>query len=130
MNRMSHLQPPATHDVKRESRRRLMIGVAGLLVMLLLVLLAGLVTDRARKEADAAVAQAEAAGVTNPGALDDGESNEPLADLGVAPSVDSSAPQQSVATPAPIAPETKAATAGRVPDLEPDPQLEAAKRDR
>lgn len=130
MNRMSHLQPPATHDVKRESRRRLMVGVAGLLAMLLLVLLTGLVTDRARKEADAAMAQAEAAGVANPGGATAEQGNEPLADLGVAPSVDTANQDQPSAAAPPILPEVKGAPGGRVPDLEPDPQLEAAKRNR
>lgn len=128
MTRMRHLQPPATHDVKRESRRRLMVGLAGLLAMLLLVLLAGLVTDRARKEADAAMAQAEAAGVTNPGTPTSGPSNEPLADLGVAPAIDNgtAAPSGQVVAPATESP----ATVGRIPDLQPDPQLEAAKNRR
>lgn len=125
MTRMRHLQQPATHDVKRESRRRLVIGVSGLMVMLLLVLLAGLVTDRARKEADAAIAQAEAAGVTNPGTPATGSANEPLVDLGVAPASESSALTPAAPTTAATAPEV-AAPVGRVPDLQPDPKLEAA----
>lgn len=122
MTGLRHGQPPATHDVRRESRRRLIVGISGLLAMLLLVLLVGLVTDRARKEADAAMAQAQAAGVTNPGTTDPAEdNNEPLADLGVAPSVSNSAEVpltnsvgQNEATPS---------ATGRVPDLQPDPQL-------
>lgn len=122
MTGLRHGQPPATHDVRRESRRRLAVGVSGLLAMLLLVLLVGLVTDRARKEADAAVAQAQAAGVTNAGTPDPAaDSNEPLADLGVAPSVNQPAD-------APLATgvgqnESAPPASGRVPDLQPDPQL-------
>ena len=125
MNRMSNLQPPATHDVRRESRRRLMVGFSGLLAMLLLVLLAGLVTDRARKEADAAVAQAQAAGVANPGTPADATGNEPLADVGVAPTVESSgSPAVAPVEPAASPPTT---SNGRVPDLQPDPRLETQK---
>jgi hypothetical protein len=117
---MRHRPAPVTHDTKKEARRRLVVGFSGLLAMLLLVLLAGIVTDRARKEADAAMAQAEAAGVTNPGRAGPSE-NEPLADLGVAPSVDGG----SLAPPAATAP--VGTTNGRVPDLQPDPELEAQK---
>lgn len=129
MTRARHIQPPATHDVRRESRRRLLVGVSGLLAMLLLVLLAGLVTDRARKEADAAMAQAEAAGVANPGTPQQA-GNEPLADLGVAPSVESAQPAPQATAPVPTTTQPTPMSSGRVPDLQPDPQLEAAQRRR
>lgn len=122
MTGLRHGQPPATHDVRRESRRRLIVGISGLLAMLLLVLLVGLVTDRARKEADAAMAQAQAAGVSNPGTPDSAEdSNEPLADLGVAPSVNKNVEEP--LTPGVGQSETAPSASGRVPDLQPDPQL-------
>lgn len=120
MTRMRHRQSPVSHDTKKEARRRLVVGFSGLLAMLLLVLLAGVVTDRARKEADAAMAQAEAAGVANPGTAGRPE-NEPLADLGVAPSVESDSPNL------PAAAGPAGTTNGRVPDLQPDPELEAQK---
>lgn len=121
MTGLRHRSQPASHDTRKEARRRLLVGLSGLTAMLLLVVLAGLVTDRARKEADAAMAQAQAAGVANPG-VGAPASNEPLADLGVAPSVDDAA----VSVPLPNAPAATNAE-GRVPDLEPDPQIEAQK---
>lgn len=126
MSRVNNPPNGTGHDVKRESRRRLVVGLSGLLAMLLLVLLAGLVTERVRQEADAARAQAEAAGVPNPG-TPAANGNEPLADLGVAPSVDpGELPDQTPAAPAP-APSQATTTNGRVPDLQPDPRLEAPK---
>jgi hypothetical protein len=126
MTGMRNRATPASHDTRKESRRRLVVGFSGLTAMLLLVVLAGLVTDRARQEADAAMAQAQAAGVANPGTGVPPPANEPLADLGVAPSVDGTAtPAPAPAAAAPPAAGTTAT--GRVPDLQPDPELEAQK---
>ena len=49
-------------QVRQESRRRLLIGLGGLLLMLLLVLLAGYLTGEARQQAEVAKAQAEGEG--------------------------------------------------------------------
>lgn len=112
--------PQLGHDGPREARRRILIGLGGLLLMLLLVLLAGFLTGQYRQEAEVAKAQAEAAGVSNPGG---GPAvlpspNEPLGDVAEEPG----------AVPlavGPVVPDDDGTIT--VPDLQPDPQLEAAK---
>jgi hypothetical protein len=111
-------------DIRKEGRRRLIIGFAGLAAMMLLVLLSSWLTSAARQEAEIAKQQAQAAGVTTA----DGTQTGPLSDLGAAPS--------SSAAPTPV-PHAQEATTGRnsggtivVPDLEPDPHLEASDRAR
>jgi len=96
----------------REGLQRIQIGLVGLATVLLVVTLANLVIDSARKdsasEATAAAIEQGIAGVTNATATAlPATTNEPLADLGVTPTADSAAP---VAPPS-------------VPDLEPDPRL-------
>ncbi len=117
-------------DMRRELRRRLIVGLSGLGVMLLLVALASLLTRQARQDAAMAKAQAQAAGVTAPGTTTPANNDEPLADLGVARSTDAAVPV--TATPAPAAPSTSAVTNGNggavvVPDLQPDPELKDSK---
>ena len=117
---------PMPHDSGKESRRRVMVGLAGLVLMLLLVMLAGFLTEQARKERDVATAQAEAAGVTNPGGAAEAvpSPTEPLGDVAV-----DSDDAPLVATPgAPVVPDSDGTIT--VPDLQPDPQLEAAKNRR
>ncbi|MFM6854433.1 MAG: hypothetical protein ACKOUM_10180 [Sphingopyxis sp.] len=128
---MSRAGATPQYDVRKESRRRVIIGLTGLMLMLMLVVLVGIVTGQARKEAELAKAQAQAAGVVNPGGnAPAARTNEPLADLGVAPAVDA----PSVAAPvnrAGRAAGNGAANGGAmVPDLQPDPQLDAAKAQR
>lgn len=114
------------HDVKREARRRLIVGLSGLAVMLLLVILVSWLTGAARREADMAKAQAQAAGVQNPGALP-GDGG-PLADLGVTPTMESA---DKPAVPNAATPIPQGSGDGVVvPDLQPDPQIEAPKARR
>ncbi len=96
----------------REGLQRIQIGLVGLATVLLVVTLANLVIDSARKDsasdATAAAIEQGIAGVVNAtAATTPVTTNEPLADLGVTPTADSAAP---VATPS-------------VPDLQPDPRL-------
>lgn len=114
-------------DTGRESRRRLVVGLSGLSVMLLLVLLVGWVTGSARQEADIARAQAQAAGVANPGGAPTGKDSA-LVDLGVEPALNSDqAPAvPSAETPMPQVKGDRLV----VPDLQPDPQLDPGKGNR
>ena len=105
---------PQKNEVRahRQELQRIQIGLVGLAAVLLIVTLANLVIDNARKDAasDATAAAIEQgiAGVANATASAAAPTpNEPLADLGVTPATDSAAP---VATPS-------------VPDLQPDPRL-------
>jgi uncharacterized SAM-binding protein YcdF (DUF218 family) len=107
------MMQPAPAEVRREARRRVYFGFGGLLLMLLLVLLAGLLTGQARQEAEVAKAQAEAAGVANPGGSASvgtaAPATEPFGDISADPGA------------GPMAP---AADEGVVvPDLQPDPKL-------
>ncbi len=124
---MSNRMPadfPVAHDAHKEGHRRLVVGLAGLFVMLLLVLLAGYVTGAARQEAETAKAQAEAAGVANPGgggtALP--STTEPLGDVPVTADPTTDLPADNIV----IVPENDGSVV--VPDLQPDPQLETVKR--
>ena len=111
-------QPMGPND----SMRRLQIGIAGVMAVLLLVGLAGLIGDRAREQvasdADATAAPAVA------GEADKG-SGAPLEELGVQP-VTPADPSKTAAAPAAKAPPLQPATA-KVPDLEPDPALQRAR---
>lgn len=104
-----------------DSVRRLQIGIAGVLTVLLLVGLGGLIGDRARERA--AGEAATTADVKMPG--DEQKSTTtPLEELGVQPvSKDDNA---QVAVKVPQAPQ--AAPIATVPDLEPDPALERARQ--
>lgn len=115
---------PVAHDAQRESRRRLVVGLGGLMVMLLLVVLAGYLTGAARQEAETAKAQAEAAGVANPGGAPAAlpSPTEPLGEVPVVVDPADSVPSTTV----PVVPDGDGGVV--VPDLQPDPQLEAAKR--
>lgn len=116
---------PNSADIRREARKRLVIGLSGLILMLMLVVLAGLVTGQARKEAELAKAQAQAAGVINPGTAAASGATEPLADLGVAPALEAPGPDPMTAG---AGSDTPADPAGRVtvPDLQPDPRLKTS----
>lgn len=116
------------HDPAKEARRRLLVGLSGLSLMFLLVILAGWLTQSARLDADLARAQAEAAGVSNPGTAADAQENSSLVDLGVAPSLDSGS-QSAVPSAQPPQPQVKG-DALVVPDLQPDPQLDPVKTRR
>ena len=101
-----------------DSVRRLQIGIAGVLTVMLLVGMAGLIGDRARENAvqeAAATAQTAAPGSTPAGSA-------PLEELGVQPvSKDQNEPSDAQA-PQAVPP------ASTVPDLEPDPALARARQ--
>lgn len=105
-----------------DSMRRLQIGIAGVLTVLLLVGMAGLISDRARENA---AQEVDAAQTAAPGDAPKAGS-APLEELGVQPvskdqnqTSDVKAPQ--AAPPAP---------ASTVPDLEPDPALARARQSK
>ena len=129
MSRTSNLStvpPYAPHDTGKEARRRVLVGLAGLVLMLLLVMLAGFLTEQARNERDVATAQAEAAGIANPGGTGEAlpSPTEPLGDV----AADPKEPSQVAVPGAPVAPAANGTIT--VPDLQPDPQLEASKNRR
>lgn len=96
--------------------RRLQIGIAGVLTVLLLVGMADLIGDRVREKA------AEETLPKSPGQ----EGSAPLEELGVQPvSKDAKDQNQAVSIkePQPAAPPSTT-----VPDLEPDPTLERARQ--
>jgi hypothetical protein len=105
--------------------RRLQIGIAGVITVLLLVSMAGIASDRARENAGVAAtgdAAAQSANASN--------SNGPLEDLGIQPVA-----KDAVGAPAVVeAPYPSDARAGSprtsVPDLEPDPTLERARQNK
>ncbi|KQZ64974.1 hypothetical protein ASD67_11295 [Sphingopyxis sp. Root1497] len=104
-----------------DSMRRLQIGIAGVMAVLLLVGLAGLIGDRAREQVanDAVTANPAATGTPEKG------SGAPLEELGVqpvTPTADAAKAASSAAKAAPLPPAT-----AKVPDLEPDPELQRAR---
>jgi hypothetical protein len=105
-----------------DSMRRLQIGIAGVMAVLLLVGLAGLIGDRARKqvENDAVAANPAATGTTDKG------SGAPLEELGVQPVTPTA---EGAAATAPAAAKTAPMqpASAKVPDLEPDPELQRAR---
>ncbi len=110
-------QPAPAND----SMRRLQIGIAGVLTVLLLVGMAGLIGDRAR---ESAVEDAVAAGEVKLPGEEQKSSSAPLEELGVQPvSKDDNA-----VTPVKV-PQAAPSTA-TVPDLEPDPTLERARQSK
>ena len=116
------LPPYVPHDTGKEARRRVMVGLAGLVFMLLLVMLAGFLSGQARQETEDVKARAEAAGVAIPGGATAPSPTEPLGDVAVDPNA---TPLVTVPGSA-VVPEADGTIT--VPDLQPDPQLEAAKR--
>lgn len=114
------LPPYVPHDTGKEARRRVMVGLAGLVFMLLLVMLAGFLSGQARQETEDVKARAEAAGVAIPGGAP--SPTESLGDVAVDPNA-----TPLVTVPgANVVPEADGTIT--VPDLQPDPQLEASKR--
>ncbi len=107
--------PPPVND----TMRRMQIGIAGVLTVLLLVGMAGLIGDRARENA---VQNAEIESEKLPGATQKAGS-APLEELGVQP-VSGDAKEQN--TPSGVkVPQPAPST---VPDLEPDPTLQRARQ--
>lgn len=118
--------PPPEPWGPSDSMRRLQIGIAGVMAVLLLVGLAGLIGDRAREQVAgeaAATANAAAAGQADAG------TGAPLEELGVQPvttPTDGQTPAAAtVNVPAKAVPLPP--TTAKVPDLEPDPELQRAR---
>ena len=112
-----NMTPPSVpHDVRRESRRRVMVGLGGVVLMLLLVVLAGFITEQARNEQDGRPTEA----VPSP--------TEPLGDVATGAAGDAGPPPSATAPTSPVVPDSDGTIT--VPDLQPDPQLEAAQNRR
>lgn len=115
--------PPAAPPV-HDTMRRLQIGIAGVLTVLLLVGMAGLIGERARERAEAeAPATTE---VKMPG--EEPAVGAPLEELGVQPVSPSSSKDENAATSVKIP--QAVAPAATVPDLEPDPELQRARQSK
>jgi|SRR3546814_326700 len=111
---------PAMLTPAHDTMRRLQIGVAGLLSVLLLVGLAGVIGDRARESATKSAAATDK--VQMPGeAAASPPASAPLEELGVQPVSKDENEAVSVKVPqaAPI-----------VPDLQPDPELQRARQSK
>lgn len=112
---------PTGHD----TMRRLQIGIGGVLIILLLVAMAGLASDRARQNVQGAVVSVQDS--QNAGAVN----NAPLEELGVQPvSKDGAMSKPNVALPMTADDGQMMSNGGRssVPDLEPDPELERVRQ--
>ena len=111
--------PPSGPGVAppHDTMRRLQIGIAGVLTVLLLVGMAGLIGERARENAapEATVEQAAPTGAAKAGSA-------PLEELGVQPVSKDQNEASGVKAPH-TAPTT-------VPDLEPDPALARARQSK
>lgn len=113
--------PPPVND----GMRRLQIGIAGVLTVLLLVGMAGLIGDRARENAaqqGAPTAEAQAPDGTQK------SGNAPLEELGIQPVSANGAASAPAASPPPAADAPEPRRSATVPDLEPDPALERARQ--
>ncbi len=113
--------PPATAPVN-DTMRRLQIGIAGVLTVLLLVGMAGLIGDRARQSAEGDTTAA--AEVKMPGD-EEKTSGAPLEELGVQ-AVSPSSKDENAATSVKVPQATPPSST--VPDLEPDPALQRARQ--
>ena len=116
--------PPTPTAPVNDTMRRLQIGIAGVLTVLLLVGMAGLIGERARERAEGEVAATTE--VKMPG--EEPAVGAPLEELGVQPVSPSSSKDENAATdvkvPQAIPP------ASSVPDLEPDPELQRARQSK
>ena len=81
-----HFLPPSARDLRAQAVHRLQIGLFGLDPVLLLVALANIIMDRARQ----AEANSVPAGTAARAGGDSASRSDPLADIGVVPSADSS----------------------------------------
>ncbi len=115
-------QPAPASAAGHDTMRRLQIGIAGVVIVLLLVGMAGLIGESARENAaDNAAAAIE---VKMPGApvVEEAKTSAPLEELGVQPVSKDENEDISVKVPQTVAP------AVVVPDLEPDPKLARARQ--
>ena len=115
--------PPPVPAPVNDTMRRLQIGIAGVLTVLLLVGMAGLIGERARERAGGEAAAA--AEVKMPGEAPAG--GAPLEELGVQP-VSPSSKDENAATDVKV-PQTLPQSSS-VPDLEPDPALQRARQSK
>jgi hypothetical protein len=113
-------QPPPAAAPVNDTMRRLQIGIAGVLTVLLLVGMAGLIGERARESVAGDVAAT--AEVKMPGAQQ--TSGAPLEELGVQPM----SKDENAATPVKVP--QAAPSPATVPDLEPDPALQRARQSK
>lgn len=114
--------PPPEAAPAHDTMRRLQIGIAGVLTVLLLVGMAGLIGERARERAAgdaAATAEVKMPGEEPVGA--------PLEELGVQP-VSPSSKDENAATDVKVPQALPQASS--VPDLEPDPALQRARQSK
>ncbi|MDK2761699.1 MAG: hypothetical protein KYX64_10140 [Sphingopyxis sp.] len=114
------VQPVPTAVSGNDAMRRLQIGIAGVLTVLLLVGMAGLIGDRARERVASDVAAT--AEVKMPGAAP--TAGAPLEELGVQPM----SKDENAATPVKVP--QAVTSAATVPDLEPDPALQRARQSK
>ncbi len=115
--------PPPVVPVN-DTMRRLQIGIAGVLTVLLLVGMAGLIGERARESAAsdaAAIAEVKMPGDSQK------SSGAPLEELGVQP-VSPSSKDENAATSVKVP--QAAPSSSSVPDLEPDPALQRARQSK
>lgn len=106
---------------RQDTMQRIQVGIVGLVAVLLLVSIANFVLQRASDEQTAIEEiQAEAqSGAPELAQEDEAAPSEPLAELGITPAA---APEEASPAPAVPAPGNRGLV---VPDLEPDPKLNA-----
>jgi hypothetical protein len=105
----------------QDSMQRIQVGVIGLVAVLLLVSVVNFVFQRASDE-ESAIEEIQAEAIDSTGGLVKAEEEapaEPLADIGITPAP---APEEETTREADIAIPTEGQV---VPDLKPDPKLEA-----
>lgn len=119
------IEGPKDTGNRQDTIQRIQVGVVGLVAVLLLVSVANFVLQRASDEQSALEEiQAEAAGsarelVTDSPSVPAPAPAEPLAELGITPAP---VAEDEVVQPVPVVPGKRSQV---VPDLEPDPKLEA-----
>ena len=122
-NGKAEVQPSAAPLAPaNDTMRRLQIGIAGVLTVLLLVGMAGLIGDRAQERAanDAAAGEIKISGDTQK------SSGAPLEELGV----QAVSKDQNAVTPVKVPQAAPTAPTSTVPDLEPDPTLERVRQSK
>ncbi len=117
------IEGPKDTGNRQDTIQRIQVGVVGLVAVLLLVSVANFVLQRASDEQSALEEiQAEAAGSARELVKDSTPAPapaEPLAELGITPAP---VAEDEVVQPVPVVPGKRSQV---VPDLEPDPKLEA-----